>query len=198
MKITIIKAFFIISLFMNLASFAAITCETQVAALTYFKLKDITYMHMEEAGADKTKPLRCDLIPESDIKDIEQLRSQKLSWCQSEEEGKTKQDDLDLYESGFTSKCMKDFFIEKFTSLARSTSKADNIRSLCEVFAPLNQEMYQKEEYCQKVSAAESDPQSCEIPGPDGRCPGAPPRESVQKESVQPQMKRFINWGDNK
>jgi hypothetical protein len=185
-----------------LASFAEpITCEEKITLLVFFKLKaKITAKMAATEGMSPSDPLACNLMASDEFDDIEEMRREKLEMCKKERVNKeTKslsQFILDQTITSFdNSSCMEDFVDGKFSDLVRSSTDVPSARALCSAYSPIHQDIHQRAEYCTKLAAAQKDPNSCEIPDANGKCPGAPDPLPANEPPQEAQNSNALHWG---
>lgn len=187
-------------------------CQDKLALLTLFKIKEVSFMRMADANIPKTKPFQCQLLTSGDIDKIEKAREEAMERCQKtgdmfEDKSKSLVEVINGGLSTFDADgCVRDFQREELLKLVRQTKNSSDIKGICRVFSPFNEAQFQRAEYCSKVSSAEADPQTCEIAGPNGKCPGAPLGAQESSENNEqsfvppkpPPSKPYIDWGEQK
>lgn len=191
----------LIFIFIVKASIAApITCEEKSTLYVFFKLKDMAFPRMSEKGQKKTDPLDCDLIANDEFDDLKAERQKRLEDCQTErvknESRSLSKFILDQTVTAFDdSSCMQDFVDGKFSDLVKSSTNVPDIQALCTAYSPVNQDLFQRAKFCQKLAEAKKNPNSCEIPDANGNCPGAPQPAVENEPPSATNTSNALHWG---
>lgn len=191
------------------AQAAGVDCKEKSLLLATFKIKTILFVKMAEKGFPKVGPLRCELLNEADIKEIKLAKDNATAECLEGKDSSFGQSQISLQDSikeltsnalsGDDEKCVGDNFQNELNVLAKAKRDVGDIQTICKSYSPIHEKMFTKLEYCDKVKASNTDPSSCEIPGPDGNCPGATGSSPINQVAPQPaqrsQTTKSIHWG---
>ena len=169
---------------------------------------------MSEAGVPKTSALRCDLMPREEFASLQKVKDQKLKWCRLSQQEDKKGDVFDgavdtenLDEaikdaagSFDVKECHEGNVAAELSQIIKMVRNNRSVESMCNTFAPFNKRIHDKNRNtpCPDSSGqtASQDPTTCEIAGPDGRCPGAPEPVRAPIPTRKSQTKSFIHFGE--